>query len=118
MSFRLAYVRSTLECGSSSYRLASSPHAHWLNEPKAEGGSCGYRTPKRFALSHRRMGDDAHGYLVGGGPHRLSQGGGFLGCDPAGRARDTDRRHGNSSSVEDGGGNAAESQYAFFVVHG
>src|SRR5271157_1762896 len=122
MSFPLAivdaYVRSTLECGSSSYRLASSPHAHLPNESKAEGGSCCSRTPKRFALSHRRMGDDAHGYLVGGGPHRLSQGGGFLGCDPAGRARDTDRRHGNSSPIQDGCGNAAESQYAFFVVHG
>src|SRR5208283_5057359 len=40
---------AVLECGSSSYRLSVSSSELWPHEPKAEGGSCCYRTPRKRA---------------------------------------------------------------------
>jgi len=42
-----------------------SPHAHLPNGPKVEGGSCCYRTPKRFAQFHRKWCATGHGRLCG-----------------------------------------------------
>ena len=45
-------AEGTLDCGSSSYRFTSSPLAHLPYEPRAESGSCCYRSPRRFAHFH------------------------------------------------------------------
>ena len=41
-------ARSALECGSSSYRFVFAALPRFSYEPRAEGGSCCYRTPKRL----------------------------------------------------------------------
>jgi len=46
-------ARSALDCGSSSYRLSSSAPWPLPHEPKAEGGSCCYRSPRQASPAIR-----------------------------------------------------------------
>ena len=60
-SRKRTYGEDILDCGSSSYRLSYFGLAHLPYEPKAEGGSCCYRSPRRArragACRVRHMGE-------------------------------------------------------------